>query len=98
MGRKATVVDLAKKVCKRGHEGEYVLRKDGSSACRVCSKLSSENHRGSHEARTQKLREKSEERLAELDIQVAKLKIQTDLLETERAFLIKTLAILTASK
>lgn len=98
MKKTITTADLAKKVCKRGHAGEYVLRKDGSSACRSCSRLSSENHRGAHEARATKLREKSTERLAELEGVIEKLRIQLELAETEKNFLTKTLAILDTTK
>lgn len=98
MRKTITRADLAKKVCKRGHEGEYVLRKDGSSACRSCSRLSSENHRGAHEAKATKLREKSTERLAELNITIDRLRLQLEIAEAEKNFLTKTLALLNTAK
>ena len=93
-----STADLATKTCKRGHTGQYVLRSNGTSACRTCSNDSTLRHRGVEEARAAKLRRRSKERLAELDVTVAKLRVQLQLAETEHDFLTKTLAILDKTK
>jgi len=93
-----STADLSTKTCKRGHTGEYVLRNDGSSACKSCLRISTNRHRGSEEARILKLREHSEERIAELEVAIAKLRVQLQLAETEHDFLAKTLAILDTTK
>jgi len=98
MRKTISTADLSTKTCKRGHTGEYVLRRDGSSACKSCLRISTNRHRGSEEARILKLREHSEERIAELEVAITKLRVQLQLAETEHDFLAKTLAILDTTK
>ena len=93
-----STADLATKTCKRGHTGQYVLRKGGSSACRTCTRSSMLRHRGVEEAKLAKLRDSSQERLAELETSIAKLRLNLELSETEYEFLSKRLAILDTAK
>jgi hypothetical protein len=55
-------------------------------------------HRGVDEAKLAKLRESSEERLAELTTTIAKLRLELELSEVEHDFLSKRLALLGATK
>ena len=98
MKKTITTADLATKTCKRGHTGQYVMRKGGSSACKTCTRSSMLRHRGVDEAKLAKLRESSEERLAELTTTIAKLRLELELSEVEHDFLSKRLALLGATK
>lgn len=100
LGMKKTITpeDLATKTCKRGHTGQYVLRKGANPACRACSKISYENYRGAPEARATKQREKATERLSELSGVIEKLRVELALAEAEKNFLTKTLEILNTTK
>jgi hypothetical protein len=55
-------------------------------------------HRGVEEAKLAKLRDSSQERLAELETSIAKLRLNLELSETEYEFLSKRLAILDTAK
>lgn len=60
--------------------------------------MSLARHRGVDEAKAQKLRESSIERLAELEKAISKLRLELQLSETEHEFLSKRLAILNTTK
>lgn len=98
MKKTISTADLATKTCKRGHTGQYFLRKDGSSACKSCTRSSMLRHRGVDEAKLAKLREASQQRLAELETAITKLRLNLELSETEYEFLSKRLAILDTAK
>lgn len=98
MKKQVTTADLASKICKRGHTGQYVLRKNGSSACSACLRSSMLRYRGVEEAKLERLKEASTQRLAELDSTIAKLRLELELSEAEHDFLSKRLALLGATK
>jgi hypothetical protein len=98
MKKTTTPIDLASKTCKRGHTGQYVMRKGGSSACKACVRSSMLRYRGVEEAKLTKLKEASEQRLAELEANITKLKLELALSESEYDFLSKRLALLNTTK
>lgn len=98
MKKTISTADLATKTCKRGHTGQYYLRKDGSSACKGCTRLSVARYRGVDEAKVQKLREDSAERLSELETRITKLRLELELSEAEYEFHTKKLALISKVK
>jgi hypothetical protein len=98
MKKPISTADLASKTCKRGHTGQYVMRKGGSSACKACVRSSMLRYRGVEEAKLGRLKEASTQRLAELTTTIAKLRLELELSEAEHDFLSKRLALLSATK
>jgi hypothetical protein len=98
MKKTTSTADLASKTCKRGHTGQYVMRKGGSSACSACARSSMLRYRGVEEAKLERLKEASTQRLVELDTTIAKLKLELELSESEHEFLSKRLALLGITK
>lgn len=98
MKKTISTTDLASKTCKRGHTGQYVMRKGGSSACKACVRSSMLRYRGVEEVKLARLKEASTQRLAELTTAIAKLRLELELSEAEHDFLSKRLALLGATK
>ncbi len=99
MKKAISTADLATKVCKRGHIGDYILRSNGSSACKSCVRISVVRYnRGTNEIKRERLIEDSQERLTDLEKRIQGLKVELELSETEYEFLKKRLAILETTK
>lgn len=93
-----STADLSTKTCKRGHMGEYFRQKNGSSVCRACTKGAMARYRGVEEAKISRMKESSQERFAELESLIPKLRLGLELAEAEYEFLSKQLVILGVSK
>lgn len=90
--------ELATRTCKRGHTGEYVARTNGGAACKSCVKSSMAKYRGAEEVKLSRLRENSEERLAELERIIPKLRLELELSQAEYDYLSRQLVILGITK